>query len=160
MGQWIVVTAVIFAVLTITARTLYQKMSLSSAHLSSAAALQNAGAALIAAGLALVLGEHRFVAAPQLWASLAWGIAMLSGVATTLLVWRARRGDASRATTLLFLMPPLAALESYLAFGRNVAAGAIDRICHRVGGRAACSHTSVRPLNRSPIVHAKVFLHV
>jgi drug/metabolite transporter (DMT)-like permease len=102
-AQWIVVTAAIFAVLTITARTLYQKTLLVERALDSAAALQNAGAALVAAGFALVLGEHRFIAAPQLWASLAWGIVMLLGVATTLLVWMVRRGDASRATALLFL---------------------------------------------------------
>lgn len=73
-AQWIVVTAAICAVLSITAGTLYQKTSLSNAHLTSAAALQNAGAALVAAGFALVLDEHRFVAAPQLWASLACGV--------------------------------------------------------------------------------------
>ena len=28
-----------------------------------------------------------------------------------------RRGDASRATALLFLAPPLAALEGYVGFG-------------------------------------------
>ncbi|WP_323073988.1 hypothetical protein [Mycetohabitans endofungorum] len=38
-AQWIVVNAAIFAVLSITAGTLYQKTSLSNAHLTSAAAL-------------------------------------------------------------------------------------------------------------------------
>lgn len=67
-AQWIVVIAAIFAVLSIMAGTLYQKASLSNVHLTSAAALQNAGAALDATVFALVLGEHRCVAAPQLWA--------------------------------------------------------------------------------------------
>lgn len=88
--------------------------------MTSAAALQNAGAALVAAGFALVLDEHCFVTAPQLWASLASGIVMLSGLATTLRVWMVRHGDASRATALLFLVPPLAAFESYLAFGETL----------------------------------------
>lgn len=56
------------------------------------------------------------------WLLLAWGIVMLSGVATTLLVWMVRRDDASRATALLFLAPPLAAVESYLAFGETLGA--------------------------------------
>jgi drug/metabolite transporter (DMT)-like permease len=52
--------------------------------------------------------------------SLAWGIVMLSGVSVTLLVWMVRRGDASRATALLFLAPPLAALEGYVGFGETL----------------------------------------
>ncbi len=36
------------------------------------------------------------------WVSLTRGIVMLSGVATTLLVWMVRRGEASWATALLF----------------------------------------------------------
>ncbi|WP_370653435.1 DMT family transporter [Caballeronia sp. Lep1P3] len=118
--QWVVVTIALVAVVAITAGTLYQKTSLASADIRSASALQNAGAAIVAAALALALGEQRFVSSMTTWASIAWGIVMLSGVATTLLVWMVRRGDASRATALLFLAPPLAALESYLAFGETL----------------------------------------
>ena len=42
---------------------------------------------------------------------------MLSGISVTLLVWMVRRGDAARATALMFLAPPLAALEGYVGFG-------------------------------------------
>ncbi|SAL03781.1 multidrug DMT transporter permease [Caballeronia fortuita] len=120
--QWLVVTVAIFAVVAITAGTLYQKTSLARADIRSASALQNAGAAIVALVLVMALGEHRFIASATTWLSLAWGVLMLSGVATTLLVWMVRRGDASRATALLFLAPPLAALESYLAFGETLGA--------------------------------------
>src|SRR5258706_347368 len=95
-------------VVAITAGTLFQKTSLAKADIRSASAVQNFGAAVVAAILALALGEHRWIASPQLWASLAWGIVMLSGVSVTLLMWMVRRGEASRATALLFLVPPLA----------------------------------------------------
>ncbi|WP_250453178.1 DMT family transporter [Caballeronia sp. ATUFL_M2_KS44] len=120
--QWLVVTVAILAVFAITAGTLYQKTSLANADIRSASALQNAGAAIVAAVLAVSLGEHRFIPSITTWVSLAWGIVMLSGVATTLLVWMVRRGDASRATALLFLAPPLAAIESYIAFGETLGA--------------------------------------
>ncbi|MGF6641071.1 drug/metabolite transporter (DMT)-like permease [Paraburkholderia sp. MM6662-R1] len=77
-------------------------------------------AAIVAGVLALALGEHRWIASPTLWTSLAWGIVMLSGISVTLLVWMVRRGDAARATALLFLAPPLAALEGYLGFGETL----------------------------------------
>ncbi|SPB13470.1 multidrug DMT transporter permease [Caballeronia novacaledonica] len=119
-SQWIVVMIALLSVVAITAGTLYQKTSLARADIRSASALQNAGAALVALMLAMALGEHRFIASMTTWLALAWGIVMLSGVATTLLVWMVRRGDASRATALLFLAPPLAALESFVAFGETL----------------------------------------
>jgi drug/metabolite transporter (DMT)-like permease len=45
---------------------------------------------------------------------------MLSGVSVTLLVWMVRRGDAARATALMFLAPPLAALQGYVGFGETL----------------------------------------
>jgi drug/metabolite transporter (DMT)-like permease len=110
----------VLAVVAITAGTLFQKTSLAKADIRSASAVQNFGAAIVAAILALALGEHRWIPSPPLWASLAWGIVMLSGVSVTLLVWMVRRGDASRATALLFLAPPLAALEGYFGFGESL----------------------------------------
>jgi drug/metabolite transporter (DMT)-like permease len=118
--QWFVMIVAMLAIVAITAGTLYQKTSLAGADIRSASAVQNAGAALIAFSLAMTLGEHRFVPSITTWVSLAWGVVMLSGIATTLLVWMVRRGDASRATALLFLAPPLAAVESYLAFGERL----------------------------------------
>ncbi|MEX3859562.1 DMT family transporter [Paraburkholderia sp. BR10923] len=117
---WLVVLISIVAVGAITAGTLFQKTSLAKADIRSASAVQNVGAAAVAGVLALALGEHRWIASPTLWASLAWGIVMLSGISVTLLVWMVRRGDASRATALLFLAPPLAALEGYLGFGETL----------------------------------------
>jgi drug/metabolite transporter (DMT)-like permease len=117
---WLVVAVAIAAVCAITAGTLYQKTSLANADLRSASAVQNFGAALVAALLATALGEERWIASPTLWISLAWGVLMLSGAGVTLLVWMVRRGDAARATALLFLAPPLAALESYVGFGETL----------------------------------------
>jgi drug/metabolite transporter (DMT)-like permease len=112
----LVVIVAVAAVGSITAGTLYQKTSLAKADIRSASAVQNLGAALVAVIFALALGETRWIASATLWISLAWGIAMLSGAGVTLLVWMVRHGDAARATALLFLAPPLAALESWLLF--------------------------------------------
>ena len=117
---WLVVAVAVLAVGAITAGTLFQKTSLARADIRSASAVQNFGAAIIAAILVLALGEHRWITSPTLWASLAWGIVMLSGISVTLLVWMVRRGDAARATALFFLAPPLAALQGYLGFGETL----------------------------------------
>ncbi|WP_206997741.1 DMT family transporter [Trinickia mobilis] len=118
--SWLVVAISILAVVAITAGTLFQKTSLAKADIRSASAVQNFGAALVAAVLALALHEKHWVPSTTLWISVAWGIVMLSGVSVTLLMWMVRRGDASRATALLFLAPPLAALEGYVGFGETL----------------------------------------
>ncbi|WP_262054396.1 EamA family transporter, partial [Burkholderia thailandensis] len=117
---WAVVAIAIAAVGSITAGSLYQKTSLAQADLRTAVALQNLGAAMVAGAAAIALGETRWHGAPALWFSLAWGIGMLSGVAVMLLMAMLRRGDAARATSLLFLAPPLAALQGYALFGETL----------------------------------------
>ncbi|QCP53258.1 DMT family transporter [Trinickia violacea] len=118
--SWLVVAISILAVVAITAGTLFQKTSLAKADIRSAGAVQNFGAALVAGVLALALHEKHWIPSTTLWISVAWGIVMLSGVSVTLLMWMVRRGDASRATALLFLAPPLAALEGYAGFGETL----------------------------------------
>ncbi len=118
----LVVAVSLLAIVSITAGTLFQKTSLAKADIRSAGAVQNLGAALVAALLAGVLHESRWIPSPVLWASLAWGIVMLSGVSVTLLMWMVRQGEASRATVLLFLAPPLAALQGYVGFGETLSA--------------------------------------
>ncbi len=83
---------------------------------------RTAGAALVAAAFALALGETHWQPAPTLWLGLAWGIAMLSGGAIVLFVWLLRHGGAARATSLMFLAPPLAALQGYWLFGETLGA--------------------------------------
>jgi drug/metabolite transporter (DMT)-like permease len=120
LPAWLVVLVSIVSVAAITAGTLFQKTSLAQADIRSASAVQNLGAAIVAGALALALGEHRWIASPTLWASLGWGVVMLSGISVTLLVWMVRRGDAARATALMFLAPPLAALQGYVGFGETL----------------------------------------
>ncbi|MCP1119344.1 DMT family transporter [Robbsia andropogonis] len=120
--SWLVVAISILSVGAITAGTLFQKTSLAKADIRSAGAVQNLGAALVAAVLAFALREQRWIPSTTLWISLAWGIVMLSGISVTLLMWMVRRGHASRATSLLFLAPPLAALQGYVGFGEALSA--------------------------------------
>ncbi|CAG9191183.1 Putative transmembrane protein [Burkholderia gladioli] len=116
------VLVAVLSIASITAGTLYQKSAVAQTDLRTAVALQNAGAALVAAAFALALGETHWQPAPTLWLGLAWGIAMLSGGAIVLFVWLLRHGGAARATSLMFLAPPLAALQGYWLFGETLGA--------------------------------------
>ncbi|KAB0650494.1 DMT family transporter, partial [Burkholderia diffusa] len=119
---WFVVAVSILSVGSITAGSLYQKGKLAQNDLRTAVAVQNLGAAIVAAVFVALLHETRWIGAPALWISLVWGVVFLSGGAVTMLMWMLRRGNAARATSLLFLAPPLAALQGYLLFGETLAA--------------------------------------
>ncbi|MBU9171659.1 DMT family transporter [Burkholderia gladioli] len=116
------VLVAVLSIASITAGSLYQKSAVAQTDLRTAVAIQNAGAALVAAAFALALGETHWQPAPTLWLGLAWGIAMLSGGAIVLFVWLLRHGGAARATSLMFLAPPLAALQGYWLFGETLGA--------------------------------------
>ncbi|WP_269509453.1 DMT family transporter [Burkholderia sp. IMCC1007] len=119
---WFVVAVSVLSVGSITAGSLYQKGKLAQNDLRTAVAVQNFGAAIVAAIFVALLHESRWIGAPALWISLVWGIVFLSGGAVTMLMWMLRRGNAAHATSLLFLAPPLAALQGYLLFGETLAA--------------------------------------
>jgi drug/metabolite transporter (DMT)-like permease len=116
------VLVAVLSIGSITAGSLYQKSAVARTDLRTTVAVQNFGAAVVAAGFALALGETRWLPSPTLWLSLAWGVAMLSGGAIVLLVWLLRHGGAARATSLMFLAPPLAALQGYALFGETLGA--------------------------------------
>ncbi|HUG57173.1 MAG TPA: DMT family transporter [Candidimonas sp.] len=107
----------LLAVLSITFGTILQKTSISAVDIRVSAALQNIGTVFFTGLFVWILGEDRWVWSGELWASLLWAAFVLSGVGTLLLVWIVRRGQAATASSLMFLAPPLAAIEAYFLFG-------------------------------------------
>jgi len=120
MGSPLLVAAAALGILSLTVGTLVQKTSLAAADLRSASAVQNIGAGLVAAVATLALGETQWHPGPAPWLGLVWASVVLSGGATTLLVWMVRRGEATRASALLLLVPPLVAVQTFLLFGETL----------------------------------------
>jgi drug/metabolite transporter (DMT)-like permease len=117
VGTPLVLAVAVVGIISMAAGTLVQKTSLAGADLRAASAIQNFGAALVCALLALLLGEGHWAAGWVPLASLGWAGVILSGGGTTLLVWMVRRGEAARVSALLLLVPPLVAVETFLLFG-------------------------------------------
>ncbi len=98
--------------------TLYQKKYLAVGDLRSIAALHYVGALLITLPLALVFEpEHRLVIGWPLLFILFWSVVVLSMGAVGLLLYLIRRGQVSKAASLIYLVPPLAAVQAALVFG-------------------------------------------
>ncbi|AVA33868.1 MULTISPECIES: DMT family transporter [Cupriavidus] len=123
VSPWIILTGVL-AILSITMGTLLQKTSIARADIRASSAWQNAGAMLVAGVLVCAtggIGALRWETGPTLWASLAWAAFVLSGIGTWLLLSLVRRGQAANAAALMFLAPPLAAVQAALLFGDRLA---------------------------------------
>ena len=112
----------LLSILALTVGTMVQKSSLSKADLRATGAIQHLGAAIVA-GIALPLvGSDYWDGSPALWLALAWSVAGLSLAGTSLFVWLVRRGEVTRVTALMLLVPPATALQAWLLFGEALSA--------------------------------------
>ncbi|MDF0696657.1 DMT family transporter [Rhizobium sp. MC63] len=101
----------------VTYGTLYQKKHLQSGDLRSIATLQYVGALILTLPLSLIFEHQQFDGTPQAFAALIWSVFGLSMGGVGLLLYLIRRGQVSRAASLIYLMPPAVAFEAFIAFG-------------------------------------------
>lgn len=96
--------------------SIYQKMSISGSDILASMAIQNLAAAVVAFGFMMTLQESLFVQSWESYALIGWGVLILSCGGVFLLVWLLRKVKASQVSTLMLLVPPLAAIEGYFLF--------------------------------------------
>ncbi|MDY0745432.1 DMT family transporter [Paucibacter sp. R3-3] len=109
------------ALLTITFGGLYQKRFVKPNDARTAMFVQMAVAALISAPLALL--EHEpIVWHHELFIALGWSVLVLTLGGSSLLFLMLQRGAATRVTSLMYLVPPAAALLAWALFGDPVGA--------------------------------------
>jgi drug/metabolite transporter (DMT)-like permease len=108
------------AVVSLTFGTFYQKRFVATADLRTGTCLQFIGALAIVTPLALATETLRFDISPTLLAALAWSVLVMSIAAIVLLMLMIRHGEVSRIATLIYLVPPMTALEAYVLFGEQL----------------------------------------
>ena len=104
----------------VTYGTFYQKRHLAGGDLRAIAGWQYIGAALLVLPLAFVSEPMRFDVNVVSVLTMAWSVIALSVGAIGLLLFLIRRGEVSRAAALIYLVPPVAAVETYLLFGETL----------------------------------------
>jgi drug/metabolite transporter (DMT)-like permease len=110
------------ATVSVTLGTFYQKRFVPGGDLRSGTCLQFVGALAVVAPLALVTETLRFDPTATLLAAFAWSVLMLSIAAIALLLLMIRHGEVSRIAALIYLVPPLTALEAFMLFGESLGA--------------------------------------
>ncbi len=105
------------AMFAVTYGTVYQKKHLQDGNLTAIATLQYLGALALTAPFAFAFETFRFDATLETYAALAWSIFGISVGGIALLLYLIRRGQVSRAASLIYLCPPTVALQALIAFG-------------------------------------------
>lgn len=123
-ASWLIVINVV-AMISVTLGTLYQKRFLQGGDLRAISLIQYIGATLATLPFAYLMEEMHITINLESIAIMAWSVLGLSLAAIGLLLLLIRHGAVSRAATLIYLIPPLVALEAWLLFGEDLAPIAI-----------------------------------
>ncbi|MDE2395715.1 MAG: DMT family transporter [Burkholderiales bacterium] len=105
----------LFALVSITAGTLYQKRFVAACDVRTANAIQ-LGAALVVCLPIALLEPGRMDWQRDLWIALGWSVFGLTLGGSSLLYLLIQRGAATRVTSLMYLVPPCTALLAWLLF--------------------------------------------
>ena len=109
------------ALVSITAGTLYQKRWLQPCDVRSASVVQLLAAFAVTLPLALLEAEPMRLH-PQLLVAMAWSVLVLTLGGSSLLYLLIQRGAATSVTSLMYLVPPCAALMAWALFDEPLTA--------------------------------------
>ena len=130
---------------SVTYGTIYQKQHLHTGDIRSIATLQYVGALIVTLPLALVLETPSVELGWGFFALLAWSVLGISMGAILLLLYLLRRGQVSRAASLVYLVPPIAALQAALIFGEELTLPMIVGTAVVVAGVYLCNRKETPP---------------
>jgi drug/metabolite transporter (DMT)-like permease len=111
----------VFALLSITAGTLYQKRWVQPCDVRTASTVQLLAALVVTAPLALLEPGH-FDLHPELVGAMLWSVGVLTLGGSSLLYLLIQRGAATSVTSLMYLVPPCTALLAWWLFGETLSA--------------------------------------
>lgn len=132
---WSSVALAVMALLSITAGTLYQKRRCPSFDIRAGTLIQFVASLTLTIPLAWAIEPWRVSFTPEFIGAWAWSVFVLSIGGMALLFPLIRRGEATRVTSLFYLVPPVTALMAWFAFG--------ERLSHFALAGMACAVVGV-----------------
>jgi drug/metabolite transporter (DMT)-like permease len=112
----ITIAACVFGTISVAFGTIYQKKFVSHLPLLTSVVWQYAGASVVVIALASLFERFGFDGTLQAWFALGWAVLVLSLGAIVLLMMLIREGAVSKVSSLIFLVPAVAAVMSFLLF--------------------------------------------
>jgi len=133
----------IFALLSITIGTLYQKRFVAPCDVRTANAIQLFAAFIVSLPFALLEPEP-VVWHPEMAIAMAWSVLVLTLGGSSLLYLLIQRGAATTVTSLMYLVPPCTALMAWALFGEAFTPAMLIGMLLTVGGVALVVRSSAR----------------
>jgi drug/metabolite transporter (DMT)-like permease len=128
-------TLAVFALLSITVGTLYQKHFVAPCDVRTANAVQLTAAFVVTAPLVL-LESGAWDLHPELVGAMAWSVFVLTLGGSSMLYLLIQRGAAAKVTSLLYLVPPCTAVLAWLLFDEPLSAQVLGGIALTAAGVA------------------------
>jgi drug/metabolite transporter (DMT)-like permease len=125
----------VFALLSITVGTLYQKRFVSPCDVRTANAVQLAAAFVVTLPLALI-ERGAWDVHPELIGAMAWSVLVLTLGGSSMLYLLIQRGAAAKVTSLLYLVPPCTAVLAWLLFKEPLSTQVLGGIALTAAGVA------------------------
>jgi drug/metabolite transporter (DMT)-like permease len=134
----------LFALLSITSGSLYQKRFVAPCDVRTASLVQLLAAFVVCAPLAFLESEA-VVWHPHMIGALAWSVLGLTLGGSSLLYLLLQRGAATQVASLMFLVPPTTAFMAWLIFGETLSGLMLLGMLLTVVG-VACVMRPTRPV--------------
>jgi drug/metabolite transporter (DMT)-like permease len=116
----ITVSIAFIGILSATFGTVYQKRFASHMPLLQSMAWQYVGASIAVVLLASLTENFGFDGSIQAWGGLAWAVVISSVCNILILMYLIREGAVAKVSTLIFLVPGVAALITFFMFGETL----------------------------------------
>ena len=119
-----------------TSATLMQKKIGHSIPLLAGTTYQFLIAGIILGGVSLLSGKTSIAWNLESTFAMAWAVVVTSLIAILLLLWMLTHGSAARVSSLLYLVPPVTAIQAWILFGEKLTPAAIIGIAMTAAGVA------------------------
>jgi drug/metabolite transporter (DMT)-like permease len=119
-AAWMALGINIIGMFAVTAGSFYQKRFVSGADLRTVTSVQYLGALIIVTPLALATESLHFDHSLTLYAVLAWSVLVLSVFTIAIMLMMINRGEVTRVSVLIYLVPSTVALQAWLLFGETL----------------------------------------
>ena len=120
--SWVVSIVSLIGIVT---GTLWQRHANRDVPLLGGTATQYLTSAVVLGALALTVERVPITVTPTAVFAMVWAVVLLSFGSTLTLLWLLQRGEASRVSALVFLTPPLSAIEAFLLFDDPIGFAAV-----------------------------------
>lgn len=117
------------AVLALSAGTIWQKRYVRQDDLLTGTCFQYLGAMLLTFALGMSFEEQVYLVTGELLFALAWLVLVMSVGAVLMLMYLIREGQASRVSSLFYLVPATTAVQAWFLFGETLTVIQIVGMC-------------------------------